>query len=145
MRRIILNDSSRVGAWVAQQIGRKVEWAAYGAIGVELDGELIGGVVMNEFEPGRRCFIHVAATSKKWLSRDLIIAVFSCIFIRNRCNVALATVDADNRPSLKLCAGIGFNEACRVPFGAGECDMVLLAMQRSECKWLGTERVGHGK
>lgn len=135
-KKIILNDPDRVGEWVAHHIGRKVGWSAWYAIGVEKCGQLIGGVVMNEFVPGQRCFIHVAATDRRWLSRDLIATVFYCAFIRNRCQVILATIDADNTNSLRLTIGIGFNEVCRVPGGSGHCDLVILAMHRAACRWL---------
>lgn len=139
-KKIILKDPQRVGAWVAERIGRKVDWAAWYAIGVERDGELIGGVVMNEFVPGQRCFIHVAASDRRWLSRDLIATVFHCAFVVNDCRVILTTVDADNVAAMRLNTGMGFRETCRIPHGSGHCDLVILAMQRSDCVWIGHER-----
>ena len=45
--RFIFDEKERVGSWVAERVGQLASWGDYYAMGAELDGELVSGVVYN--------------------------------------------------------------------------------------------------
>lgn len=136
VRRVIF-DKERVNPWVAERVGRNSPWEGrgYQAFGIEKDGELIGGVVIDSIVAGVRCSIHCAGEGRRWLTRELLFIVFDYVFRQLDCKVAINTVDADNEPSLRFTTHIGFTELARVPEGAGDCDLVILTLPRNNCCW----------
>lgn len=61
MIRYIFDDKERVGQWVAEQVDQDTHWGSFYAMGVEKDGELVAGVVMNEYN-GHNAACHIAIT-----------------------------------------------------------------------------------
>lgn len=117
---------------------RRAAWATgYQGFGVEQDGELIGGVIIDGILEGARCSVHCAGKGKRWLTRELLFVVFDYIFRQLNCKVAINTVDADNKESLRFTQHIGYTELARVPDGALDCDLVIFIMRRDDCRWLG--------
>jgi len=65
--RIVLNEKDRVGDWVAQQVGRKVTWGSFYAMGVETDGDITSGLVFANFsETNASAHIAVTKANKKF-------------------------------------------------------------------------------
>jgi len=138
MAKRIVNDKERVGEWVASRLG--CAWGAYEAIGIEEDGELVGGVVVDNYVPNARCAMHVAGSNKRWLTRQFLWFVFHYAFVQLNCNVVIALVDADNADALKFDRHLGFEDTCRIEGGAGDCDLIVLTMPRRKCRWLGIRK-----
>ena len=46
---LIFDDKERVGAWVAEQVEQRAEWGSFYAMGAEVDGKIVSGVVFNNF------------------------------------------------------------------------------------------------
>jgi hypothetical protein len=46
---LIFDDKERVGAWVAEQVVQESEWGSYYAMGAEVDGQIVSGIVFNNF------------------------------------------------------------------------------------------------
>jgi RimJ/RimL family protein N-acetyltransferase len=144
MRRIVVGEKERVGQWVALRVRRDTAWADYEAIGLERDGELIAGVIFDSYVQDARCCMHVAAVGSEWLNREYLYVCFRYAFVTMNCNVVIGLVNADNPQALKFDRHLGFEEQCRLPGGAGDCDLVVLAMQRKTCRWLNMKRDCHG-
>lgn len=139
-RRIIHTDKERVGDWVARRVNRTIPWVGYEAIGMEIDGKLMAGVVYEGYVPNGRCSAHVAAEGRRWLNRDYLWACFDYPFNQLGCKVLVGLVDADNADALRFDIGLGFQELVRIPDGAGHCDLVILTMRREQCRWLDLRR-----
>ena len=136
MRTLVCNQKNRVGAWVAERTGRTAPWGPFEAIGVEENGELIGGFVIDNYVRNARASIHAAGVHGKWVTRELLRVVFRYVFIQLGCKVLVNVVNADNTDSMRGTAKLGFTESLRIPNGAGHCDLAIFVMQKADCKWL---------
>ena len=135
MRRIITDDRERVSDWVADQI-KCSRWVGdYSAIGMERDGALVGGVVVDGFVLDARCSVHCAGVGKTWLTREFLFAVFDYVFRQLNCNVVVNPVSSANMDSLKFTAHLGFTEVCRIAGGCTDGDLVLFTMTKGDCRW----------
>lgn len=137
---IVTGQKERVGAWVAARVGQDGEWSNWEAIGLEVNGDLIAGVVFDSYVPGARCCMHVAGIGRNWLNRAFLWTCFDYAFVQMGCQVVIGLVNADNQDALRFDLHIGFEEVTRIPNGAGDCDLVVLAMQRKTCRWLNMKR-----
>lgn len=142
MKRLVTNDRVRVGAWVAQRIGRGTPWVEEAALGLENDaGELVAGVVLSDYRARASGSLHCAGVGKYWLNREFLFAVFDYVFNQLDLKVLLNTVAGSNADSIRFTRHIGFSEVHRVPRGwDGEVDMILFQLCRDECRWLSGER-----
>jgi len=140
MNKLIFDDKERVNQWIYKRIGRQYPLApayAYNAFGVEDEtGQLIGGVAFDGFSQGARCSMHCAGESANWCSRRLIKACFDYVFNVAGCKVVVNAVAADNEKSINFTQHVGFTEMTRIKDGAGNCDLVILALHRNECRWI---------
>lgn len=139
MKKLILNDKQRINDWLWPRVGRESLFTPpdqYQAFGIEQDGELIAGVAFTDFATNARCTMHCAGIGKRWLTREFIHVCFDYVFNMAKCKVIVNIVDADNVESIDFTKHIGFTEMCRIPDGAGDMDLVVLAMHKSACKWI---------
>lgn len=140
MKRLITNDRERVGKWVAERVKHRGDYSQLASIGLEEDGGLVAGILIDGYVPGARCSMHCAGEGRRWLNREFLFACFDFVFRQLDCKVIINTVDADNEASLRFTEHIGFEEKCRIPNGSGDCDLVIFAMQRKTCRWLNMKR-----
>lgn len=140
MRKIITDDKLRVNDWIWQRVGRETPFhppSKYQAVGVEKDGELIGGVVFSDFATGARCTMYCAGVGKKWLSKELLSKCFNYAFNTAKLKVIVNIVKAGNIESVEFTKHVGFTEACRIKDAAGDDDLVVLVLHRDNCRWIG--------
>jgi RimJ/RimL family protein N-acetyltransferase len=135
MKKLVINQKERVGQWVAAQMGKTANWSAYEAIGIEQNGELVGGVVIDGYSRGVRCSIHCSGIGKKWINREFIHFVFTYVFLQLDCKCAVNPVDMDNEASRRFTKHIGFTQVAEIP----EANLVIYAMPRAQCRWLKKE------
>ena len=136
MKRIVVGQKERVGEWVAKRIEREAAWGAFEAIGLEKDGVLIAGMVVEGYVKAARCCVHLAGIGKHWLNREYIRVCMDYVFHQLECKVMLGLVDADNAAALAFDRHFGFKEVCVIKDGAGDCDLIVLEMRREDCRWL---------
>ena len=136
MKRIIHDNKQRVGHWVAQAVGRDSDWGSFESIGLEEDGILIAGMVVESYVKNARCCVHLAGTGKRWLNREYLKFCCKYMFDQLNCKVVVGLVDADNEAALSFDKHFGFKELTRIPDGAGDCDLVVLTLTREDCRWL---------
>ncbi len=81
----------------------------YKTMGVVKDGQLVGGVVFNNWHPEARLIeLHGAATDKKWLSRDVLASMFGYPFDHLGCQLAVMRVSERNRTMIRIGEAYGF-------------------------------------
>lgn len=134
---IICDQKEAVGAWVAQKIGNETPWTNYETVGIYLDGNIIGGAVIDNYIKESRCSVHCAGDGKNWCNREFLFAVFDYIFRQLKCNAVLNIVHSENHASLRFTAHVGFKEVHRIKGGSyNGNDAVLFEMQKENCRWI---------
>jgi RimJ/RimL family protein N-acetyltransferase len=139
MKRIVVGEKERISRWVAEKMHRK-DWCGddYEAIGLEKDGVLVGGVVVDGYVKGARCSIHCSGDGRHWLNREFLGVVFRYVFEQLKCNVVVNPVSSANADSLRFTEHIGFTEVCRIEGGYPDGDLVIFKMPKAQCRWLKT-------
>lgn len=87
---------------------------------------------------GKTCQMHVATKpGYKFTPRAMLDAVFKYAFIERGCERILAVVNSRNEPAMRYDQHVGFYEMMRMGGMHDDGgDMVLLAMDKAECKYL---------
>ena len=108
------------------------------AIGLRRGSRLVAGVLY-EGHNGRNVWMHVAAEpGAHWLNRDYLRACFAYPFVVCGVDRVSGYVDASNARSRRFCERLGFREEARLAGAAPDGgDVVIYAMWRLECRWLG--------
>lgn len=126
-----------VALWIARQIPWAESFGKCASIGVCGDDGLIAGCVYNEFD-GRNVAASIAATDKRWCTREVLRTLFAYPFNQLRVHRMTALVPSKNEKSIKLCRGLGFRHegTVRELFSRRNHGLAF-GMLRSECRWLG--------
>lgn len=137
MTRIV--DGPHVVKWVAERAGIFDPGAAVG-LGVERNGELIAGVIFNDFNGASAC-IHVASDgSKCWLNRDFLFFVFHYAFEQVKVKRLTGIVAEGNTAARKFDEHLGFVEECRLKDAHPTGDLIIYRMFLGDCRFLKRER-----
>jgi len=129
MTRLIFDQKERVGTWVREQTGLGGRWCDYYALGLELNGNLVSGLVFNNYN-GSSISAHIAVTHTtkllpKLLDHGLVHYAFG------QCGVKRITgqIDSGNERSLRLAYHVGFEFEARLRCaGHNGQDLVLLVL-----------------
>lgn len=133
---MIFDDKERVGAWVAEQVEQKASWGAFYAMGVEQGGEIVAGIVMNNFN-GSNATCHIAVT-KPGKAMIRLFEAF-CDYAFNQCKLKRLTgMVPESKPKvLAFDLHLGWEQEfvmkCAAPDGE---DMHILVMRPDRCRWL---------
>lgn len=106
---LIFDDKDRVGKWVAEKVDQVSSWGDFYAMGAEVKGEIVSGVVFNNFnEANSTC--HIAVSKPNRLFLELLDHAYGYAF--GQCGLKRLTglVASDNHKALKLDKHIGFVE-----------------------------------
>lgn len=100
---IIYGQDEIVAEWVQRHLGFQVQ-RPFTAIGnASKDGYLIGGTIFNGYHPDEGVVeMHSASVSAKWLSREMINAIFSYAFDALKCQLVVLRVSPNNRRMCKI-------------------------------------------
>ena len=125
---LIFDDKERVGAWVAKEVVQEAEWGSYYAMGAEVDGQIVSGIVFNNFNECNAT-AHIACSKPNKLFLELLDHAFLYAF--ETCGLRRLTglVEADNSKALKLDKHIGFlQESIMREAGSEGQDVVVLVL-----------------
>lgn len=136
---VLYGEDIAVGQWVADKIpGYHITPESCRALGVIVKGRLAAGVIYERFN-GVALDVSIAALDgATWASRGTLRALFAYPFEQIGCQVITVACAASNLKSLNLAMKLGFRPEAFIKFAA--CDgghLVILQMDRSECRWLG--------
>tara|TARA_R110002110_G_scaffold34535_3_gene117380 strand:- start:1360 stop:1797 length:438 start_codon:yes stop_codon:yes gene_type:complete len=126
--RLVFDDIKRVGAWVADEVEQRSEWGSFYSMGAEVDGQLVSGIVFNNFNECNAT-AHIACSKPNKLFLELLDHAFLYAF--ETCGLKRLTglVEADNSKALKLDKHIGFiEEGVMQKAGSEGQDMVVLVL-----------------
>lgn len=133
--RFLVNDS-RVPPFVARQCGGAGFSGELTSLGVEQDGEVIAGVVLDHYN-GASCCIHVGAKrGAKWLTRDFLSFVFGYSFDGLKLKRLTGLVSERNTAAQKFDEGLGFVREAKLQDAHKDGALLVYRMLKHECRWL---------
>jgi hypothetical protein len=98
-------------------------------------GELLGGVIFDGYT--RNCiFVHQAGFDKRWMTRDLLWVVFDYAFNQLGCAKVCGTIPSSKPDLLAFNKRLGFKVETSIKDAYPDGDMLILSMERAECRWL---------
>ena len=138
MAELVFDQRELVGHWVASQVNQVADWGSFYAMGVVDKGEVIAGVVVNNFN-GANATCHIAITRHTKLIIPLFRAV--CDYAFNHCKLKRLTgmVPSNEPHILAFDKHLGFVEEFVMKDGAPGADMHVLVLWPTDCRWLRKE------
>lgn len=134
--RLLISEHERVAAWVAERAGCDHHaWAEFTTIGLERNGELVGGAVFESFT-GTNANIHVAGSGAYWMTRTFLFAVFDYAFNQLRLKRLTGYVEAANTRALDFDRKLGFVDEAVLKDAAPSGDVMILCMRREHCRFI---------
>jgi len=122
--------------WTARRTGGEYYAGSGQGVGLEKDGELIAGVLFDNFN-GRSVQMHVAAVpGRRWMTREYLRFCFSYPFDQMGVNKIIGLVDSTNVDAMRFDLHLGFEQEAVIE-GAGRFgDLHILTMTREQCRFL---------
>lgn len=122
--------------WVAKRVNEHGNFGAAQGIGWAKGGELVAGVVFNDFNGPNIC-MHVASDgTKRWMTREFLRTCFDYPF--NQCGVKRITglVGEGNVEARKFDEHIGFVLETQLWGAHPTGNLMVYVMWRYQCRWL---------
>ena len=126
--RLVFDDKQRVADWVSDQMPNGATWHDYYAMGAEVNGDLVSGIVFEEYN-GHNANVHIAVSKPTKLFLDLLDHAFVYAFQTMGVQRLTGLVEADNHKALRLDLKIGFQvEATMTSAGSSGQDVIILVL-----------------
>lgn len=136
MKQIVTGHDNDIGQWVFAQAG--AEWTPNRgtAIGLVENGEILAGVVYENFN-GRNCFVHLSAVpGRRWLNREFLWFGFHYAFEQLGCERITGMVASTNKQAMRANEHVGMELESILINAAPDGHIVVYRMFREDCKWL---------
>ena len=129
----IRTSTSHDIAWAASQVG--IECFRSDAVGLTIhDADSVKAVVVYDNFSAYDCNMHVASDgSRRWLTRDILVALFMMPFKDWNLRRVTGLVRPDNEAALRFDLKLGFKIEGRARDATADGDLMLLGMTRREC------------
>lgn len=135
MSRLIINDRERVADWVAGQVGQRVPWEGFNAFGVELNDDIVAGVVIHQIN-GANAFCHIAIDKPVKRIYEMFMVVCDYSFRQLGLKRLTGLVPANEEHIVKFDMRLGFEIEFIMKDAAVGADLVGLVMWADKCPWL---------
>jgi RimJ/RimL family protein N-acetyltransferase len=134
---LVYGQDARVAEWVGKQLMKDAEaFKPCVAVGIERNGELIAGVVYNNYV-GHLIEMTIASLDKRWCSRHNLKALFAYPFTQlglRRVQALCSDKDEGVQMFLKR---LGFTHEGTHPCGYHDGGTALsFGMLKHQCRWL---------
>lgn len=138
MAELVFDKQDLIGSWVATQVGQGASWGSFYAIGVMSGGQVLAGVVINNYN-GANATCHIAIAQQTKAIIPMLRAV--CDYAFNHCKLKRLTgmVPSNEPKILAFDKHLGFEEEFVMKDGAPGADMHVLVMRPDTCPWLRKE------
>lgn len=137
MKTIVINDQR-----VIDLIAKANDVESFGdvchSIGVEKDGEIIGGVVYNLPSPTNIC-MHVASTEAAWMTKQFLFFAFAYPFLQLNKRRVTGLVPAKNLNAQRFDEKLGFKFEGIMRHGDIDDDLIIYGMLKEECRFIGAD------
>ena len=130
-----------VADWVAEQLGmRRGCFDPCAGIGVTLRGDLVAGVVFNNYRPlpeGATIDASIVATTARWATRQVLRDFFAYPFLQMGATRLGVSCRKSNKHARRFVTRLGFRmEGVARRLWDGRHDAVVYSMFPEECRWL---------
>jgi len=149
LRQLLLHADKQIGAWMAEMLAPCgfTEGRGIGVVDVlpEMQvAKIIAGIWYESYN-GANISMHVAALpNSRWMSKELLWYAFYYPFIECGCKRVTGLVAESNMEAREFDERLGFKIETRLRDAAPDGDLLVYAMFRDECRWLGLrDRVAH--
>lgn len=95
----------------------------------------MGGVIYENYNP-HSISAHIAGLEPGWLTPDLLWVMFHYPFVQLNCKKIIGFVPSYNVRALAFDYKLGFKYVTRIPEVFSNGDLIVLAMDRQDCRWL---------
>jgi len=133
---LVFDQHARVGQWVAEQTDQTASWGDFVAMGIDRDGEIVAGVVINNYN-GTNATVHQAVKGFSKLVPELFYHVANYAF--NHCGLKRLTgmVPVSMPDVIAFNHKHGFVDEFVMKYGApdGE-DLQIMVLWPENCRWL---------
>lgn len=106
-------------------------------IGLKEDGELIAGVIYDDYN-GSNVFMHVAAIpGRRWMTREYLYTCFAYPFTQLQCDRITGWVEASNLDARRFDEHLGFQQEAVLKRAARDGgDVIMYVMFREHCRFI---------
>jgi len=126
--RLIFDEPERVASWVADQMKGGAVWSEYYAMGAEKNGNIVSGVVFENYNTFN-ANVHIAVSKPSKLLLELLDHAYCYAFDTCKLKRLTGLVEADNEKAFKLDLHIGFEvEAVMKNAGSSGQDVFILVL-----------------
>ena len=129
----LIVSGPRVVEWVSGKLAATYNRPT--GIGIEKNGELIAGVVFDEYNRANVNISVASDGSRRWLNRSFLWAVFDYAFKVCKVRRVTALIASDNHQSINFCRAVGFSHEATLKDAHVNGDILIYRMFRDECKW----------
>jgi RimJ/RimL family protein N-acetyltransferase len=99
------------------------------------NGRLLGGVIFQDYNR-HSISAHIAGLVPNWLCPDLLWVMFHYPFVQLECKKIIGQVPSYNHRALAFDYKLGFKYVTRVPEVFHNGDLIIIEMNREDCRWL---------
>lgn len=131
----IVTDAHRIGPWVCERAGGTWIAGRGTAIGREVDGELVAGVLYEDYT-GANIVCHIAGDGN-WATREFLGVIFDYPFRQLKVKRITVPVCGSNAKSRRLVERMGFTLECALREATPLSDLLIYRMFAGECRFLG--------
>lgn len=136
MSTLLFDQKDRVGAWVAQQVGQDTGWGGFYALGVEMGGEVVAGVVFNNYN-AVNATAHIAIAKPCKAAREMIRHAFRYAFVECGLKRLTGMVPVSEPKTIAFDQHLGFEPEFIMKSAAFDGgDLQVLVMWPDKCRWL---------
>lgn len=137
MIQIITQPNEAIGEFVSRmQNGAHLPWGQFTSIGLVRDGELIAGVIYNNWSAANVC-MHVAAMpGRMWLVPEYLYAIFDYPFNEHNLRRVTGIVPKKNAAARRLDEHVGFKLEGSLRHALPHDDLLVYGMLRRECRFI---------
>lgn len=98
-------------------------------------GQLVGVVGYNNFT-GTSCYMHMAGSDARWVSKALVKEVFRYPFEFLQLAMVFGVVPSGNTQALRIDRKLGFTELMFIPGAHPDGGVHILQLLRENCRWV---------
>ena len=138
--KIKTDNQARLGKWLCERTGGTYVPGAGTYIGLERNGNLCAVVGYEDFN-GASVRMHVAAENgRRWMVKDYLWFCFYYPFEQLGVKQIIGLVSSANKQAFDFDMNLGFKHVATVPNACPDGDMLILTMNRAECRFLSIKR-----
>lgn len=136
--RLVYGRDEEVAEWVGKQLMKDAEaFKPCVAVGIERDGQLIAGVVYNNYQPNLLIEMSIFSVDSKWASRHNLKALFHVPFTQYNLRRIQALCSAKDEGVQMFLKRLGFTHEGTHPCAYHDGGTALsFGMLKQHCKWL---------